>query len=246
MSGKKVLVIIPTRGRPEWLRGMLTACIDLSEGRADFAVATDADDSHSGAYRDFLLPLVRAGRALWYQRARSSPSDLVNHIARNHAQQYFAVGYFSDDLMLHPRSAQGWDVKLLEAVESAGGSGITYGNDLYQTPRLPIAPIITSDIVLALGWFCEPTMGHYYVDNVWYDLGTGADCLAYREDVVIEHCHHTIGKSPPDLTYAQAVHSWWNSDTVAYNLWCHRRREADTEKVRRVVQARRGQRSEIR
>jgi hypothetical protein len=239
MIGNKALVAIPTRSRPEWLREMLTACLDLSEGRADFAVATDADDPSTGAYQDFLLPLVKTGRVLWYQRERSSPSDLVNHVAKNHAQQYFAIGYFSDDLMLHERSAQGWDARLLEAVESAGGTGIVYGNDLYQTPRLPIAPLVTSDIVLALGWVCEPTMGHYYVDNVWYDLGSGADCLVYREDVITEHRHHTIGKSPLDLTYAQAMHSWWDADTAAYNLWLYRRREADIETVKRVVQARR-------
>ncbi len=233
---ERALVAIPTRGRPRQLKDMLTAGLDLSEGRADFAVGTDADDPSTGAYQDFLLPLVRTGRVLWYQRERSSPSDLVNHIAKNHARDYFAVGYYGDD---HIPQTGNWIGELMESVGSIGGSGIAYGNDRYQTPRLPTAAFITSDIVLALGWVCEPTMGHYYVDDVWRDVGTGAGCLVYREDVIIEHLHHTIGKSPSDLTYVQAA-GWWDSDTVAYRLWCDRRREADTEKVRRVVQARRG------
>ncbi len=209
---ERALVAIPTRGRPRQLKDMLTAGLDLSEGRADFAVGTDADDPSTGAYQDFLLPLVRTGRVLWYQRERSSPSDLVNHIAKNHARDYFAVGYYGDD---HIPQTGNWIGELMESVGSIGGSGIAYGNDRYQTPRLPTAAFITSDV------------------------GTGAGCLVYREDVIIEHLHHTIGKSPSDLTYVQAA-GWWDSDTVAYRLWCDRRREADTEKVRRVVQARRG------
>lgn len=231
MNGK-TLIIIATRGRPRQLKDMLEKSFATREGDTSFAVATDADDPSAGAYQDLLLPLARTGRVMWFQGERRSVGGWTNHIAMQPGllSLFSAMGSFGDD---HFPRTQGWDVKLSDVLAAAGGSGIACGNDLYQTPRLPTAPVITTDIIRALGWFCQPSMEHYFIDNVWFDLVEGR--LAYREDVVVEHMHWGPGKAAVDQTYGEAQQMHWNADWAAYDRWCLNQRATDIETVRRVV-----------
>lgn len=226
----KTLIITPSRGRAEQLGEMLKAAFGTSEADTSFAVAIDSDDPDMAAYQRVLFPWLQTNKVMLYQGDRRTFSEWTNQIAMFNAHAYDAMGSFGDD---HFPRTHGWDAKLAGTIEKAGGSGIASGNDLFQTPRLPTAPVITTDIILALGWFCQPTMAHYFVDNVWYDLVEGL--VLYREDVIIEHVHWAPGKAPGDLTYAQAQQAHWSADMTAYDHWCQEHRADDIKTVRAVV-----------
>jgi len=233
---KDLLVITPSRRRPQRLREMLDACLALSGGDTDIAVGCDDDDLDG--YRELAARYPGRGRVRWFGGPRTGWAGWTNRLASyyTHADpdgdgnlpRYRAFASLGDD---HIPRTPGWDCLLLGAIDRMGGTGIVYGNDLFMGPSLPTAAVISADIVAALGWMCEPSLHHMFADNVWADIGHAAGCLAYVPDVVIEHVHFRAGKTPVDDVYATAE-SWTETDRAAYLQWRERRMRQDVMRVR--------------
>jgi hypothetical protein len=202
------------------------AVAETAHARTDVVFALDDDDPA----RDEAIAAVRATGFPGKFRTgpRKGLAAWTNDIACRAAESYGALASFGDDHM--PRTP-GWDVRLLNALS---GTGIGYGNDLLQGENLPTAPVISSNIVRALGWMCEPSLRHYYVDDVWKTLGVGAGCLVYLPDVVIEHCHPARTGRPQDATYVEAMADW-AADEAAYHRWLLERRDADVHTVTKLL-----------
>jgi hypothetical protein len=233
---KDLLVITPSRGRPQRLREMLDACLSLSRADTDIAVGCDDDDLDS--YRELAAGYPGRGRVRWFGGPRTGLGGWTNRLAAHYTRAapdgngklpgYRAFASLGDD---HVPRTEGWDELLLAAIDGIGGTGIAYGDDLLMGPALPTAAVITADIVSALGWMCEPSLHHMYIDNVWADIGRAARCLAYVPDVVIEHVHFRAGKTPVDQVYATAE-SWTETDKAAYLHWRERLMRRDVMRVR--------------
>lgn len=227
---RDLLVITPSRGRPERLTEMLEACLFLAEADTEIAVAIDQDD----------IPVYAAKRAdvfgdvrtTWHIGPRRTLAGWTNLIAKC-TPGWRAYASLGDD---HIPRTPGWDRLLLEAIDRMGGTGIAYGDDTIMGERLPTAPVISGDIVRALGWMCEPSLRHMFVDNVWGDLGREAGCLAYVPGVVVEHRHWCAGKSALDATYAE-TEVQKEPDRALYENWKAERMTADADTVRALREA---------
>lgn len=228
---RDLLIITPSRGRPHRLREMLDAVFVTAEADTDVAVAIDGDDpsDYSPAWR------VNGNRVAWFTGHRNTLSRWTNRLALDPAigGRYRALASLGDD---HLPGTPGWDRLLLEAIDAMGGTGIAYGDDTIMGERLPTAPVISGDIVKALGWMCEPSLRHMFVDNVWGDLGREADCLAYVPGVVVEHRHWCAGKSALDATYAE-TEVQKGPDRALYENWKAERMTADADTVRELREA---------
>ena len=224
---RDLLVIVPSRGRPERLAVMLDAALSLSEADTAVAVAWDEDDRARPGYLRLAGELGGEPRVLWHTGPRDTVAGWTNQVATAHAGRYGAVGSFSDD---HMARTPGWDRLLLDAVAALGGTGIAYGNDLLQGEILCTAAVVSSNIVAALGWLAEPWMRHYRIDNVWKELGEGAGCLAYLPDVIVEHMHPGAGKAVFDATYAEEFPRS-PEDDAAWERWRAERKAADVATV---------------
>jgi len=132
----------------------------------------------------------------------------------------------------------GWDRLLTRAQEEIGG-GFTYpelgrGIAHGRQPDIPECVVVDTRIVAALGWMCQPDLDHWYVDNVWRDLGTGADCFRHVPEAVILHKHPNVpGGDPVDRTYHDAAQHF-EHDLTVYQRWRLRRMREDISAVRRV------------
>jgi hypothetical protein len=224
---RDLLVITPSRGRPERLRAMIDACLSLAEADTDIAIANDDDDLYDLTGYGYAW----SGRVIWHHGPRAGLGAWTNHLAAAHSGEYRALASLGDD---HVPRTRGWDRLLLEAIDGMGGEGIAYGDDLHQRGDLPTAPVISAGIVEAVGWMMEPSLSHMFVDNVWRDLGRAAGCLAYIPGVVIEHCHPDAGKADRDGTYAASV-AGEEADRQAYERWRRERMGIDVAKVRAVM-----------
>jgi hypothetical protein len=223
---KDLLVITPTRGRPDQLKTMVGATLGLSEAATHVAVAVDDDD-----VMGYFMAREQMGdepRVWWFTGPRDTLTGWTNKLAARFAGEYRAVASLGDD---HLPKTQGWDRLLLDALDGMGGTGIAYGDDTIMSERLPTAPVISSDIVRALGWMCLPALRHMCVDLVWKDLGHGAGCIAYVPSVTVEHLHWGQGKSPLDATYAEAE-SRHQEDRDAYAAWREDGMTVDVDTVR--------------
>jgi hypothetical protein len=223
----RLLVIVPSRGRPAGLARMIDALRVTRAKDTTVAVGLDDDDVYLPVYMD-----AAGGADVTYTVGpRKSLAGWTNVLALAALDKGFThFASFGDDHL--PRTV-GWDQKLMMSVSKTGGPGIAYGDDLAMGKRLATAPVISVEIVRALGWMCLPALGHYCVDNVWSDLGHAAGCLVYNPDVIVEHLHHTTGKASMDATYGDAggFHTD-HRDYRAYLEWQAHRMAADVATVK--------------
>lgn len=216
-----VLVLTPTRERPDEARRLYDNVLSTAHGRTGVVFGVDDDDRSYDGITD--LPIVRGprkGLAAW-----------TNELAfRFGTGRYRGLASFGDD---HVPLTPGWDLRLLAALDVIGG-GIAYGDDLAMRQRLPTAPVISSEIVAGLGWMCEPAIRHQFTDNVWLLLGQAARCLVYVPQVVIEHRHWSAGKAPSDDVYRHGFSSW-AADETAFNDWRVTASHRDARTVRAIL-----------
>ena len=224
-----LVILTPSRSRPASVERLINACHKTCQARTALFFAFDRDDPQL----DENLKAVRKAplSTRWVVGPRDTLSGWTNAMARMAVTEARALASLGDD---HVPQTTGWDVKLLDVISSSGGTGIAYGNDLLQGQNLPTAPVISAEIVAALGWFCEPSLTHMYVDNVWRVLGQEARCLYYVPEVVIEHVHHAARKAQPDAVNWEAE-AKLQADCAAYQRWLDVNREYDVATVRELV-----------
>jgi hypothetical protein len=207
---KPLLVIVPTRGRPQNAARLQRAFDDTDSLNATLLFVVDHDDPELPAY--------------W----TAAGDGRIRHLTVQFADIYDHLGFMGDDHL--PRTA-GWDAHVLGALD-ASEPRVVYGNDLLQGARLPTAAFMPSRLVCALGYMAPPVLRHLYVDNFWLELGQNLGTLRYLPDVVIEHLHPAAGKAAMDERY-EAVNAA-EVDTADRLAWLHFRRTGLPETLRRV------------
>lgn len=231
---KRMLVIVPTRGRPENAQRLENARRETeTTGLVDFLYVVDDDDpkameyaraaqlwgaravapGHSGGLpvpsgAEVRIPLSSVAIA---PRMRMIGS--LNHFALRYAPDYDYLGFMGDD---HAPRTQGWDRQILDVLDDPGAR-VVYGNDLLQGPNLPTAVFMHSVIVRAAGFFAPPLLTHLYADNYWKELGQALDGLVYLPDTIIEHVHPAAGKAAMDDGYREANHP--SVDRIDRDVW---------------------------
>jgi hypothetical protein len=235
-----LLVIVPSRGRPESLERVaaawdVTGAFDDSAG---LIFVVDSDDPAMPGYRQALERLAAASpgpRTINLMNAGPWRPMVpkLNRAATMFARQgHFALGFAGDD---HLPRTRGWAARYLETLREMG-TGIVYGDDLLQGERLSTQWAMTSDIVRALGRMVPAPVEHMYCDNAVMGLGTLAGCLRYLPDVVIEHCHPIAGKAEWDTGYARVNRAeQYERDRAAYQQWLDYECVSDASKVRGLI-----------
>lgn len=227
MSQPRLMIMTPVRGRKANCERLLKSYADTADS-ADMVFILDPDDL--GTYEG--VEWGRTRQVVLDPRGMIGPKR--NYAARMFAAEYDALMCAEDDIVFAtPR----WDTILMKALAGMGGSGMVYPNDDRRTD-VPENVLISSDIVKALGWFCEPSMQHYWIDNAWADLGRGARCLTLVPDVLFENHHYSMGNgSAHDTVYSESERLNGAADARAYQAWRRERMAGDVATVRAVLDA---------
>ncbi len=229
-----LLVIIPTRGRPDSIPAIIEAW-DATEATAHVLFAVDTDDPELAAYKKHAAALKGDQRIRFTFGKRRRLVGTLNQQALKAAKSYRFLSFMGDDH--RPRPAERpWDERFRECL--SGGPGIVYGNDLLQGEAMPTAVAMTSDIVEALGYMCPPSMVHLCVDLCWLDWGKGMERITYLPDVIIEHLHPANGKAQSDAGYEEVNGpEMVTADSAAYYEYRDGGGlEADLAKLRTLVE----------
>lgn len=220
MLGKDVLVIVPTRGRPDASVEFHKEFLQKSM-ISDLMFAIDEDDADS---------YPRIDGVLYEVNPRMGMNGTLNYVATKYADNYKYIVFMGDD---HRVRTFGWDLVMAEKI---GSLGVAYGNDLIQGQALPTAVMMSSKIIKAIGYMAPPKQKHMYLDNFWLDLGTRLNAIHYLEDVIIEHLHFSVGKSDMDSSYQETNDSAiYNADRVAYDEYLSTQMDIDIEKILKCV-----------
>lgn len=222
-----MLIIVPTRGRPENAAALYRAWQDTTSGVSDLLFAVDDDDPSLGAYRS-VSQAMPAAEMLTGPRLRLVGT--LNAVAMERAPHYRVLAFMGDD---HRPRTDSFDQRFTEALP---GTGVVYGNDLLQGENMPTAVAMTSDIVQALGYMAPPQMQHLCVDLVWKHWGEAIGRIAYLDDVIVEHLHPANGKARMDRGYEEANNPGQvTRDTEAYNAYMAGAFHADVEKLQALL-----------
>ncbi len=191
------LVIIPSRGRPDSAQEASDLASNLGNS-SEVIIAVDADDAHNYSRISRHETVITGTKGL---------TNALNGLAMRYAPNFETITFLGDD---HRVRTQGWDTALSVSIQRRG-YGFAYGDDLNMGETLPTSIMISTNIVLALGHFAPKELGHMFIDDYWKELGARCRALDYVPSVVIEHMHHSLGKSDFDNTYK-------NTNTLYNNL----------------------------
>ena len=227
-----LLVIIPTRGRPQAVMPLVRSWHETG-ATADLLFAVDTDDPELDAYKREAANLKGDGRFRFVYGKRLRLCGTLNQQAVKAAKKYRFLAFMGDDH--RPRTA-GWDERIRICL--SGGPGIVYGNDLLMGERMPTAVAMTSDIVRTLGYFSPPALVHLCLDLVWLDWGRGMGRITYLDDMVIEHLHPANGKAVVDQGYEECNSpEQVSADSAAYyDYRDNGGLAADLDKLRKLVE----------
>lgn len=190
----ELAILVPSRGRPENLQRLMETVHATSMGRTHVIAGIDYDDPRFRDYQN--IKSFEKGDRFVY-KDRMNLVQWTNYLAEVHAGEYNFYASLGDDMV--PRT-KGWDVKLMECIDGDfNGTGISYPWDGVRDD-IPEAYVISADIPEALGWVMQPTLQHFYNDNVIADLGHGASCIRQLRGVVVEHLNVGMGKAIVDQT----------------------------------------------
>lgn len=225
MENERILVICPSRGRPALCNKMVDSFLATSK-RASMRLLLDMDDPCLDEYRDLLSKKVD-NIIVDFQKPIT---ERINQ-SWNCGKIFKWLSVTNDDFVY---KTDGWDQKLIDTLD--GRIGIVYGNDLCQGINMPTSSTISREIPEALGWLQMPRLTHLFGDTVWQMIGKEAQCLYYRPDVIIEHCHFFAKKADQDDIYKRTNSGkMYDLDTKAFLDWRAIEARADIDKVKSLV-----------
>lgn len=212
-------VFIPTRHRRARAGECIRSFRETVDGDVDLFLVVDEDDD---SYQDMDVPVITV--------PHESLTTAINRAARWLSGEYRALFLGADDLVF---KTPGWNRHLLRSLELMGGSGWVFPDDKRRYD-VPEHPLISSDIVRFLGWFAEPSLGHFFVDNCWAELGKRSGLIRYCPEAVIEHQHYTTHPEiERDAMYTDAEKDFGKSDMEAFKTWQADRMAGEVARLRR-------------
>jgi hypothetical protein len=205
-----LLVMVPTRGRRAQCERLLASFTETASPETEIAFVVDADDQDTYRGADW-------GRAMCaVLEPRGYLCEKLNKTAEAVVDTYDALMWCADD---HVFRTEGWDAAMLASLEDLGGSGWVYP-DTVRRNDVPEIWMCSSDVVRALGWFANPRLSHFLLDNSVAELGKRSGLIRWCPQAKVEHLHYSICKETEhDEVYRTAEEKFGQSDLKAFEEW---------------------------
>ena len=236
MDKPKLLVLCPSRGRPDRIMDMLKsyeATIDFDHTR--LKILLDRDDKYNSAYKKN-LPSWASVAVFDRQYDSTFTTEIINReFMVNYDFEFYSV--INDDIEF---LTYGWDKGFCNKGKISTGIDDTM-MEMYKNRQqdinmkgFPIISGIDGDIVRALGWLQFPRLKHSGGDNVWYWIGKRLGIAHVDEDIHWNHNTAYLGKGEADETYKRTNmnESQMMDDMYVYNDWLKYKIHKDLEKIK--------------
>ena len=208
-DGNDLLVMVPTRGRRAQCERLLESFTGTATC-ADLAFILDPDDQDTYEGMDW------GPAAAGVLEPRAYLTGKLNKTAEAMAGLYKVLMWTGDD---HVFRTPGWDRIMLDTLAGMGGSGWVYPDDKRRND-VPEIWMCSSDVVTELGWFANPALAHYYIDNSVAEIGKRSGLIRYCPQAVIEHLHYSVSPDTEhDAVYRETETAFGAADHQAYLQW---------------------------
>lgn len=220
----RILTICPSRGRPVNIDRLFYTLKNTST-LSDIMICIDDDEPFLEQYKHLV------DQANLSIQPRMTTTQIINKAFKENPDYDF-YHITNDDFVYH---TQGWDEKFMQTSDEYG-EGIFYGNDTMRDGNLCTAPVISGNIVRAIGWLQQPTLTHLYGDDTWMEIGKKLNILYYHRDVIIEHRHWNNKKAVMDEGYMRVNSStMFEKDGLAFRNWKEYLLNEDCERIKNGI-----------
>ncbi len=195
---KDFSIFLPTRGRPFLAKRLLESVIDTASDIAgvEAVLYLDEDDPESLA---ITCPGIDIKKLI--RPPGSSMGSIFRECLAASAGRHILL--MNDDAVFR---TFGWDRRMAAAFGRYPDKvALVYGNDLDQGGSVPTFPCVSRAACDVMGGVCPASFRNLHIESHLFDIfnelrKSGHNRTIYLKDVVIEHMHHTLGKSPEDKT----------------------------------------------
>ncbi len=222
----RLLVICPTRGRPERCREMYESFVKTSTRETDIIFLLDEDDPCREKYIKLLKEehsdmLIRS----FWETHKTLTTFINKMFSIYHNYEFYSIT--NDDFVYH---TPGWDQVLMNKGK------ISFGDDMFSGDRMPTTSVIDGDIVRAVGWLQLPDIETLYGDAAWKMIGHKLNILKYFPEVKIEHKHFLTKKVEKDETYERTnSKEQYKKDHQSFREYIHTELDNDVKKIKGVL-----------
>lgn len=230
----KLLVICPSRSRPEKLAYMLESFDKTKSEGTEIVIYVSEDDPRLDDYRPIL-------KDRHHQIGpRKTIVEVDNYFSCEVYPNIPFYGEINDD---HVYCTHQWDKKLMDVINLYGaGWGLACGNDTvhknWYGVKHPSGAIISGNIIRTLGCFILPGLRHLGCDGYLRDITEPFERLFFVPDVLIEH-RHFVNKKADFATDPNYKHIYTSEEedhmNKTLNRWRHLKAERDLESLRLAI-----------
>lgn len=222
-----ISVLVPTRGRPDNVRRLLSSAFDTSETEVEFVFYVDEDDPLG----DQTLDVAAREGATVNIGPRVVLSEMWNECWK--LARFDVAMHCGDDIIFRTPD---WDVRVLEVFDRYPDRiAFVHGRDGFQDAKIGTHGFLHRRWVDAVGYLVPPYFSSDYND-LW--LTEVADALGRRvflPNVYTEHMHPVIGKGPWDQTHQERLTRHQQDQVDLLYAKLADRRHADVDKLRAVI-----------
>jgi glycosyltransferase involved in cell wall biosynthesis len=172
----EVSVLVPTRGRPDQLRRMISSFYQTTEWVAELVFRVDDDDRETQAIlRAFGEVYITGPRLEGYK----SLPVFFNELAAHASGDVLMCG--NDDMIF---KTEGWDTIILDQANCYPDGIFDFGYATHNAPNFPFATV-SKQVVKELGFLFDPRIfwGDIYLRDVMAHFGRAM----MIDDLEIEH-----------------------------------------------------------
>lgn len=200
---KRICLMIPTYQRPERLETILNSVYDTVSDINSLCISlcvNKSDEITRQFIKDYNWPNTNY-EVIDEETKQPNLSYYFNLMYNQTRFKDCVVSEIGDDMIF---KTNGWDEKILKAINDTNGLGIVYCNDDYIAhDKCCVNLFVTRKLV---GLTKKPFMCEFFhadmIDMVWTMVGAMAGLLYYLEDVIIFHNHSSItSKDQWDYTF---------------------------------------------
>lgn len=183
-----ICIAIPTRGRPQYLKKLVTSALDMANNKSNVIIKyyLNDDDNQLKFYKNILANLQSTyGKSVQYEIGPDQNTILSwNEMCENTEADYYMLA--GDEVVFE---TQDWDLKLdLPKMEYPDGifcMAMYCGRDNRYEKQQCVTPVVTKEWRQALGYFWGPMFWHWNVDQWTGELAKAIDRFVYRRDITV-------------------------------------------------------------
>lgn len=223
-SDSRIVLLLPTRGRPDNIVRMLQSLHESSHVMPEVIARIDDDDEE---IKSALDQLIAAGEKISYRIGpRITLTEYWNEISGFSSAEI--VMFAADDIVF---KTKGWDSLIRETFDTHPDKMIfVHGDDGHWGGRFGTHGFLHRKWIDALGYVLPPYFSSDYGDTWINDV---ANMLGRRVflPIVIEHMHFLFGKAQMDATYADRLERGKKDNVAALYASMESKRKEDAEKI---------------